>query len=63
MNYDNIYEFSVRMPPLIRLGVESLSLGSRYAQKMRCVATGSPKPEVVIVKLKDGANTFPTVKR
>ena len=51
------------MPPLIRLGVESLSLGSRYAQKMRCVATGSPKPEVVIVKLKDGANTFPTVKR
>eukprot|EP00116_Pleurobrachia_bachei_P006471 sb/3466733/ len=51
----------IRMPPLVRLGIESLALGQKYAQKMRCVVTGAPKPDVIIVRLQSGSNTFPPV--
>ena len=48
------------MPPVVRLGVESLALGKRYGQRMKCVATGAPKPEVQIVKIQDGI-AFPSI--
>ena len=49
------------MPPMVRLGIENLAVGARYGQKMRCVVTGAPRPEVIIVKLQGGSNVFPPV--